>query len=98
MNTYTPNLALRNAIERINNPPVVYNKNNEPVSTKYEYHTATWACTKLKEIFHKEKWAITPEQKDRLSRKNPDLAVEEAVQGSSFKLHLAMELKKRVNG
>jgi len=95
MNTYTPSLALRNATERIKNPPVVYKKNNnEPIYTKYEHHTATWACTKLKEIFYNEKWAITPEQRDRVSRKKPDLVVEEAIQGSTFKLHLAMELKK----
>lgn len=94
MNTYTPSIALQNAIDRINNPPFVF-KDNQLVQTKYEHHTSTWACTKLKEIFHKEKWAITPEQRDRFSRKKPDLVVEEAVQGSKFRLHLAMELKKQ---
>jgi hypothetical protein len=95
MNTYTPSLALRNAIKRINNPPIVIKgNNNEVVYTKFEHHTATWACTKLKEIFRNDKWAITPEQRDPLSGKKPDLVVEEAIQGSTFKLHLAMELKK----
>lgn len=94
MNTYTPSIALQNATHRINNPPVVFNKNNEPVHTKFEHHTGTWACTKLKEIFYEDKWAITPEQKDQFTRKKPDLVVEEALEGHTMKLHMAMELKK----
>lgn len=94
MDTYTPSIALRNAIYRINNPPMVFNKKNEPVQTRYEHHTATWACTKLKEIFYEDKWAITPEQRDKYTKKKPDLVVEKALDDSTFKLHMAMELKK----
>lgn len=93
MNAYTPSLALRNAIDRIKNPPLVLTK-NKIVYTKFEHHAATWACTKLKEIFQDERWAITPEQKDPMTGKKPDLVVEEAFQGSILVLHIGMELKK----
>jgi len=81
-------------LKECKNPPLGFNRNDEPVYIKYEHHTATWACTKLKEIFQDEKWAITPEQRDPATKKKPDLVVEEAIQDSTFKLHLAMELKK----
>lgn len=76
MTAYTPSLALQAALARILNPPSVFNQENEQVERKYEHHVATWACTKLKEVFSKEKWAITPEQKDQYSGKKPDLVVE----------------------
>jgi hypothetical protein len=104
MATYTPSLALQGAVERIKNPPVVLNKKNEHVQTKYEHHVGTWACTKLKEIFFDQNWAITPEQMDPNTKKKPDFVVEKAIQPNSLqsipgptitmKLHLAMELKK----
>jgi hypothetical protein len=106
MTGYTPSLALQAALDRINHPPQVFNKKNEPVETEFEHHVGTWACTKLKEVFNQEHWAITPEQIDRHSRKKPDLTVEKAVHLSTspassqnaFKLsmmpYLVMELKK----
>ena len=96
MATYTPSLALQGAFERMINPPMIFNKKNEPVTTKYEHHIATWACTKLKEVFSSEIWAITPEQKDQYTKKKPDLVVEKAIPGRpvTMKLHLCMELKK----
>ena len=105
MASYTPSLALQGAIERIKNPPPALNKKkNKYIKTKYEHHVGTWACTKLKEVFSDQNWAITPEQKDPNTKKKPDFVVEKAIQPASsqsipgptviMKLHLAMELKK----
>ncbi len=102
MATYTPSLALQGALERIKNPPFVYHEKKEGVQTKYEHHVATWACTKLKEVFSNEEWAITPEQADLNTGNKPDLVVEKAIlhspgqtpSGPHMKLHLIMELKK----
>jgi len=97
MSTYIPSLALQGTIERIKNPPKVLNTKNELVQRDYEHHVGTWACTKLKEIFSDNSWAITPEQKDPNTNKKPDLVVEKAIPGPivTLKLHLAMELKKK---
>lgn len=104
MTTSSPSLALQGALERIKNPPAVFNKKNEPVHTKYEHHVGTWACTKLKEVFSHGDWAITSEQTDPNTKKKPDFTVEKAIQAAPLqsihgptvilKLHLAMELKK----
>jgi hypothetical protein len=98
---YTPSLALQAATDRIKNPPHVFNKKNELVYQKYEHHVSTWACTKLHEVFPQSgDWAITPEQKDRYSRKKPDFIVEKAgideSDGSAtLTTYLCMELKKQ---
>jgi hypothetical protein len=101
MSTYTPSLPLQGALERIKNPPVVYNRKNEPVPTRYEHHVSTWACTKLSETFTSSgDWAITPEQRDQNTHKKPDFTVEKAIMNPSnhkisMKIHLCMELKKK---
>ena len=99
MSIYTSSLALKGALERIETPPEAYDEKGTSALKKYEHHVSTWACTKLKEIFHDGEWAMTPEQKDRHSGKKPDLVVEKATQkaGGSvdLKIHLGMELKKR---
>lgn len=88
MTTYSPNLALKGALERIKNPP----------ENPYEHHVGTWACTKLSEIFPpSNNWTITPEQTDSATYKKPDLVVEKAnMDGAEIRLelYLAMELKK----
>lgn len=99
MTPYSPSDALMGAVHRINNPPTVMNTQHQEVNTKYEHHVATWACTKLKEVFSDEKWAITPEQRDSNTDKKPDFVVEEAIRnndGRTVQLwpYLCMELKK----
>lgn len=95
MATYTPSLALQTAIDRIKNPPIVYNKKNEAVTTKFEHHVSTWACTKLHEVFPQSgAWLITPEQRDRYSNKKPDFIVERAINRTDITTHLCMEIKK----
>lgn len=104
MASYTPSLALQGALERIKNPTQIYNKKNELVQTKYEHHVGSWACTKLKQVFSNENWAITPEQIDRYTKKKPDFVLERASLAApsqsipgphvTLTLHLAMELKK----
>lgn len=95
MATYTPSLALQTAIDRIKNPPIVFNKKNEAVTTKFEHHVSTWACTKLHEVFPQSgDWLITPEQRDRYSNKKPDLIVERANNRTNITTYLCMELKK----
>lgn len=98
MATYTPSLALQAALKRIMKPPNIINKKGEIIARNYEHHVATWACTKLYEIFPKSgEWTITPEQKDTFSGKKPDIIVEKISQEDwdiSMKLYLCMELKK----
>lgn len=106
MSTYTPSLALQGPLQRTKNPPKIYNKKGEAVHTEYEHHVATWACTKLKEVFSHGDWAVTPEQTDPHTRNKPDFVVEKAIRAAAplhsisgvtvnMKLHLAIELKKQ---
>ena len=103
MAIYTPSLALRGALERLINPPPTFQVEKEPVYRPYEHHVGTWACTKLKEEFSADFWAITPEQRDPHTKKKPDLIVEKAIlvpaaqnrpERVRTKIHLCMELKK----
>jgi hypothetical protein len=95
MATYTPSLALQTAIDRIKNPPTVFNKKNEAVTKKFEHHVSTWACTKLHEVFPQSgDWLITPEQRDRYSNKKPDFIVERAINRTNITTYLCMEIKK----
>lgn len=99
MSTYTSSLALKAALGRIETPSDQYFEESTIAFKNYEHHVGTWACTKLKEIFHGGRWAITPEQRDDNSGNKPDLVVEKAIQSRAggpvvLRLHLGMELKK----
>lgn len=90
--SYTSLPALRRAEQRIIDPPTVVKDDESTEKIHYEHYVGTWACTMLKHAFHDGKWAITPEKADIVTKKKPDLFVEEVV-GDEFRTHLLMELK-----
>lgn len=79
------------ALRRLNNPPWEIN---------LECYVSSWATTAFHQIYSDLSWVITPESRDSLSRKIPDLVIEKVIQGRNnretyLKLHLVCEYKKK---
>jgi Holliday junction resolvase len=63
--SYYPTPALQFLADRF--------ENNRP----YEWNVGGWATTMLKKVFSDDKWIIIPERSNELTRKRPDLVVQD---------------------
>lgn len=91
---YCAQPSLQYAKQRIKNPPLsVVGKKGDVVNKHLEHHVGSWACTMVSKVFNEDHWIITPEKRDKDSKKRPDIVVEYVNKESDSTYHMIMELK-----